>query len=100
MEATIGNVMAELLTVLGSAAVTRLWLSSTPTNIIRNALRVNKWQRDLRQMVTCAECSGFWLGLIISLCLGTMLHPLLFASIAAVASNLLDRFVDSGDVKL
>jgi hypothetical protein len=58
-----------IITILGLASMTVLWVNSHPTNVLRNKLYrkiykckdfTNLWHWRL---INCCLCTGFWVGL-------------------------------------
>lgn len=55
-----------LITILGLASITNLWIYSEPTIRLRNLI-LGKHEGIFRRLLECAMCCGFWIGLAFTL---------------------------------
>lgn len=62
-----------IITILGLASITNLWINSEPTTKLRYWLYNKIWGkcRDWSttwhwKLINCALCSGFWIGLLVT----------------------------------
>jgi hypothetical protein len=61
-----------LIEIIAVAAITNLWVHSEPSNKFRYWLYKDQKDKDGLwhwRLINCAMCSGFWLGLIVTLSL-------------------------------
>lgn len=90
-----------IYTILGAAAITALWINSLPTIELRSLLGFRKKNRNwflvyMTEMLNCAMCSGFWIGLATAIAKGfTGLDVFLIAALTSVVAELLDRKINS-----
>ena len=75
--------MNEIIYIIGSACLAVLFINAEP---IRDVLRFFKL--DDKKLFNCAMCSGFWIGLIISLIYDV---ELIFVPIVAILASLIDK---------
>jgi hypothetical protein len=81
-----------LIEIFALAAITNLWIHSEPTNILRYWLYKNKTDKDRLwhwRLINCAMCSGFWLGLVVTLNIYT-------AALVAVVAELICKKLTEG----
>jgi hypothetical protein len=81
-----------IITILGLASLTNLWLHSEPTNKFKEILYKKVENKDSLwhwRLINCALCSGFWLGLIIT-------WNLYLAAIIAVCAELICKKLTEG----
>lgn len=87
--------MQTLITILGLASITNLWINSHPTQVLRHKIYKSlykegdytyKWHWML---IECALCTGFWVGLI-----GT--QSILLAGIISITSEFICQKLSSG----
>jgi len=76
-----------LMTILGGACITNLWVHSEPGQWLRSKLR----DSVIKRLLDCALCSGFWIGLIITF------NPLT-ASVISVAAELISKKLTTGSI--
>ncbi len=86
-----------LIKIFGLAALSFLFVTSTPTIMIRiwlfNKIYGGKYYEGnlIWKLVTCTLCSGFWIGLIFT-------QDILIASIVSVISEMICRKLSSGSL--
>ena len=84
--------MLEIITILGLASITNLWIHSEPTNKFKNWLYKSIENKDSLwhwRLISCALCTGFWLGLIVT-------WNLYLAAIVSVSAELICKNLTQG----
>lgn len=77
-----------LITILGLASITNLWIHSEPTYRLRNYILGNH-QGLWRRLLECAMCCGFWIGLIFT-------WNIYLAAIISIVSEFMCRNLSGG----
>jgi len=81
-----------LITILGSAAITVLWIQSEPTNYLKHFIYKKVKDKDILwhwRLINCALCSGFWIGLVIT-------QNIFLAAIISISSELINKKLTEG----
>ena len=62
---------------------------------IFDRLRCNIGKRSVRvyELITCMQCTGFWCGLLVSLCYGYGLESILLAFLLSGTNELIDAII-------
>ena len=84
--------MWTLITILGLASLTNLWIHSEPTNFFKEWLYKGVNNRDSLwhwRLINCALCTGFWLGLLIT-------WNILLAALVSVSAELICKKLTEG----
>ena len=90
------NSMNIILELIGLCCITILFITSEPMVLIKrylgfkeeNYIEWNKSKQFIFRLITCAMCSGFWIGLIFT-------QSILLASIVSVASEMINEKLKS-----
>ena len=82
--------MELLISILGAACITNLWINSEPTMKLREWIFKDK-NNMLRRLLDCAMCSGAWIGLGIT-------QNVLHAAIIAIVAEVISRQLNSGRI--
>jgi len=89
--------MWHLITIFGLASMTVLWVTSHPTNVLRNKIYKGVYKcKDFTnlwhwRLINCCLCTGFWLGLI-----GTW--DIYLAAIISVVAEFIYKKLNSGGI--
>jgi len=81
--------MEILIKVLGAAAITILFVTSEPTNRIKELMGFTAfdnqgWKGFLSRLMNCCMCSGFWVGLILT-------QDIYLAAIVAITAEFINN---------
>ena len=89
--------MEILIKILGLGALSFLFVTSTPTTMLRiwlfNKIYKGKYYEGnlIWKLITCSLCSGFWIGLIFT-------GDILIASLVSVIAEMICRKLSSGSL--
>ena len=79
-----------VITILGLASITNLWIHSEPTIRLRMFL-FKDYEGVWRRLLECAMCSGFWLGLAVT-------WNVYLAAIISIVAELICRKLSGGNL--
>jgi len=86
------NELMLILKIIGSGALTHLWIVSEPTRVFRELIgfgdenypQMNKYKKAIWRMWTCHMCIGFWIGFAFT---GNFFH----AAIVSIIATLIEK---------
>lgn len=87
-----------LIKLIYGIAITQLWIHSTPAILFKRLLgfkaeeHYGQIKQFFNEMIYCAQCSGFWIGLILYFTpLNIVLNTIGIASIISTIAELVSR---------
>jgi hypothetical protein len=84
--------MSVVITILGLASITNLWIHSEPSNHFRMWLYKDIKNKDHKwhwRLINCSLCVGFWIGLIFTL-------DILLAALVSVSAEFICKKLTEG----
>lgn len=93
-----------IIQLIASACISRLFITSTPTNFLINLTPIHTSDRPIYKMlsifVQCPECVGFWVGLIYSFIYPQIIPPIAFAALTSPLTYLICEYFDNKSINI
>ena len=89
-----------MISLFGLMCVTVLAINATPLLIIRHKLGLldmkdsnSNFKNRVIELLSCAMCLGFWIGLLYYIILNPLFVSILYGSIIAIGSELINKLL-------